>query len=101
MSWLKPKQVQAVEQAAQAFLDTRAKFPTSTLAQMYDPYPMPAELRTAHNQLDRTVEALYAIKAGSTVAQRLDVLLNGYQALAPSLALGSKSKVTRKKRANP
>ena len=82
---LKPAQVEAVEQAAQEVLEARQKFAGSTLAQMYDPNLMPAELRKAHNALDRAVEALYGLKAGSTEAQRLALLLTKYQELVPTL----------------
>lgn len=82
---LKPKQVQAVEQAAQQVLDARTQFPGSTLAQLYDPLTMPADLRKAHNALDRAVDALYGLGAGSTEAQRLALLLTKYQELAPTL----------------
>lgn len=82
---LTPRQVQAVEQAAQGVLDARANYPGSTLADLYDPLTMPADLRTAHNALDRVVDALYGLKAGSTEAQRLSLLLTRYQELAPTL----------------
>jgi hypothetical protein len=38
----------AVEAAAQAVLDARAQYPTSTLADLYDPLLMPVPLRKAH-----------------------------------------------------
>ena len=82
---LTPRQVQAVEGAAQQVLDARIKHQGSTLAQMYDPNLMPADLRAAHNALDRTVEGLYGLKSGSTEAQRLTLLLTKYQELAPTL----------------
>lgn len=82
---LKPAQVQAVERAAQEVLEARQKYPTSTLAQIYDPNLMPADLRKAHNALDRAVEGLYGLKAGSTEAQRLALLLTKYQELVPTL----------------
>ena len=82
---LKPAQVQAVEKAAQEVLEARQKYPTSTLAQMYDPNLMPADLRKAHNALDRALEALYGLKGGSTEAQRLTLLLTRYQELTPTL----------------
>ena len=82
---LKPAQVETVEQAAQEVLDARAKYLNSTLADLYDPLTMPAELRKAHNALDRAVEALYGLKSGSTEAQRLALLLTRYQELVPTL----------------
>lgn len=91
---LKPKQVQAVEEAARAVLEAREKAAGSTLAQMYDPNLMPAELRKAHNGLDRAVEALYGLKAGSTEVQRLARLLELYQELVPTLE--SQIKVQKK-----
>lgn len=94
-SALKPKQVQAVEEAAQAVLKARANHVASTLAQMYDPNLMPADLRKAHNQLDRAVEALYGLKAGSTEAQRLSKLLELYQELVPTLVSQTKPKTKR------
>ena len=42
--------------AAQAVLDARAQYPTSTLADLYDPLTMPAELHKAHQELDHAVE---------------------------------------------
>lgn len=42
------KQTAAVEAAAQAVLDARAQFPTSSLADLYDPNTMPPVLVKAH-----------------------------------------------------
>ncbi|WP_261665537.1 DNA methyltransferase [Deinococcus sp. Marseille-Q6407] len=95
---LKPKQVQAVEQAAQTVLNARAAHPDSTLAQLYDPNLMPVDLRAAHNALDRAVDALYGLKSGSTEAQRLARLLELYQELAPTLESQMKAKAKRGKK---
>ncbi len=46
------KQVAAVEAAATGVLDERAKFPDSSLADLYDPLTMPPELVKAHQRLD-------------------------------------------------
>ena len=40
-------------------LDARAKYPTSTLADLYDPLTMPAPLLQAHQDLDRAVDRCY------------------------------------------
>ena len=48
-------QREAVEKSAQAVLDARAKFPDSTLADLYDPVTMPSVLVKAHADLDRAV----------------------------------------------
>lgn len=48
-----------IEVAAQCVLDARAKFPTASLADLYDPLTMPPELVEAHRTLDRAVDAAY------------------------------------------
>ena len=40
---------------AQAILDARARYPESSLADLYDPLTMPADLRAAHEANDRAV----------------------------------------------
>ena len=52
-----PAQVARVERGAQAVLDARAAFPTSTLADLYDPLTMPRPLLDAHKRLDAAVDA--------------------------------------------
>lgn len=94
---LTPRQVKAVEEAARQVLEAREKHPGSTLAQLYDPLTMPRALRDAHNALDRAVDALYGLKAGSTEAQRLALLLTHYQQLAPTLESQARPTKTRRK----
>ncbi|MEJ7673673.1 MAG: type IIL restriction-modification enzyme MmeI [Chitinophagaceae bacterium] len=53
------KQIKAVEEAAQNVLDVRAKFPESSLADLYDPNTMPPELVKAHQALDKAVDLCY------------------------------------------
>ena len=48
-----------METTAQAVLAARAQYPTSTLADLYDPLTMPAPLLKAHQQLDRAVDRCY------------------------------------------
>jgi hypothetical protein len=43
----------------QAVLDARAQYPTSTLADQYDPLTMLAPLLKAHQDLDRAVDGCY------------------------------------------
>ena len=47
------------EQTAQAILDARAKYPESSLADLYDEVTMPVELRHAHIENDRAVMQAY------------------------------------------
>jgi hypothetical protein len=59
--WPKPteKQKAKIEQTAQAILDARAKYPESSLADLYDERAMPADLRKAHQANDKAVMAAY------------------------------------------
>lgn len=57
-------QKQHIEHCAQAVLDARAAHPDKTLAQLYDPDKMPANLRAAHHALDAAVEAAYGVDFG-------------------------------------
>lgn len=52
----------AIETAAQGVLDARAAHPDATLADLYDPLTMPANLQKAHQTLDRAVDAAYGYK---------------------------------------
>ena len=53
-----------IERCAQAVLDARAAHPDKTLAQLYDPDKMPANLRAAHHALDAAVESAYGVDFG-------------------------------------
>ena len=59
--WPNPtdEQRSKIEQTAQAILDARALYPTSSLADLYDELTMPVELRRAHQDNDRAVMAAY------------------------------------------
>ncbi len=52
-----------IEQTAQAILDARAKYPESSLADLYDDVTMPPELRKAHKENDHAVMAAYGFNA--------------------------------------
>lgn len=82
---LSDKQRQAVEAAAQAVLDARALFARSTLAQLYHPDTMPAELARAHAALDKAVDAAYGYKSGKDDASRVAHLFGLYRRLAAPL----------------
>jgi hypothetical protein len=55
------RQRQEITALAQAVLDARAKFPESSLADLYDPLAMPPDLLRAHRSLDRAVEQAYGV----------------------------------------
>ncbi|CAK8713289.1 Type II restriction/modification system, DNA methylase subunit YeeA [Candidatus Electrothrix aarhusensis] len=72
------KQKEKVEQAAQAVLAARALFPDSTLADLYDPLTMPAELTKAHTALDRTVDKCYRSQPFTNELSRMQFLFALY-----------------------
>ncbi|SMF97908.1 Methyltransferase domain-containing protein [Methylomagnum ishizawai] len=81
------KQRQAIEDAAQAVLDARAKYPNSTFADLYDPLAMPPDLVKAHQKLDAAVDASYSKKKFSGDSDRVAFLFELYQQIiAPLLA---------------
>jgi hypothetical protein len=51
-----------ISQTAQSILDARARYPESSLADLYDPLTMPPDLRAAHAANDRAVLAAYGLK---------------------------------------
>ena len=77
----------AIETAAQAVLDVRAKFQCSdqsaTLADLYDPLTMPPELLKAHQKLDAAVDKAYERSGGrksyKSDAERVAFLFELYQ----------------------
>lgn len=77
----------AIEQAAQGVLNARALYQGGdepcSLADLYDPLTMPAELTKAHQQLDAAVDAAYALngskKSWKNDAERVAFLFELYQ----------------------
>jgi type I restriction-modification system DNA methylase subunit len=61
--WPEPSDAQReeIEQCAQGVLDARDAHPGATLADLYDPDKMPADLLAAHKALDAAVEAAYGV----------------------------------------
>lgn len=73
------KQKAAIETLAQGVLDARAKFPESSLADLYDPQTMPPELLKSHEKLDRAVMKLYGFGKDTTEPQIVEELMKRYQ----------------------
>ncbi len=69
--WPNPTETQKVkiEQTAQAILDARAKYPDTSLADLYDEVTMPVELRKAHQDNDRAVMQAYGFPVKSTFTE--------------------------------
>lgn len=74
-----PETQSMLESLAQAVLETRGRYPESTLAHLYDPDLTPPDLRKAHQQLDRAVDRLYHPRGYKTEPQRLRHLLDLYE----------------------
>ena len=82
--WPTPTEEQKakIEQTAQAILDARAKYPDSSLADLYDELTMPIELRKAHQDNDRAVMAAYGFPVKTmTESQCVAELFKLYQEL--------------------
>jgi hypothetical protein len=73
------EKTKAVEKCAQEVLDVRAKYPTSSLADLYDPLTMPADLVKAHQNLDKAVDNAYGKKSFSSSAERMEFLFELYE----------------------
>ena len=80
-----PAQRSKVEALAQAVLDARAAHPTASLADLYDPDTMPADLRRAHAALDGAVDRLYRPAAFASDRDRVEHLFGRYEALVNPL----------------
>lgn len=85
--WPNPTDEQKVkiEQTAQAILDARAKYPDSSLADLYDEVAMPVDLRKAHQDNDRAVMQAYGFNSkwvdGNKESLIVAELFKLYQAL--------------------
>ena len=74
-----PEQKARIEQTAQAILDARAKYPDSSLADLYDETTMPPELRKAHQQNDKAVMQAYGFSLKMTESECVAELMRMYQ----------------------
>jgi hypothetical protein len=80
-----PAQRAKVDALAQAVLDARAAHPTSSLADLYDPDTMPADLRKAHAALDTAIDRLYRPAPFASDRDRVEHLFGRYEALVNPL----------------
>ncbi len=89
-----PTEVDAAKRAkvgacSQEVLDARAAFPSSTLAELYDPLAMPARLVKAHAALDKAVEKCYRGAKFTSDRERVEYLFALYRTLTSAqLVLG-------------
>ena len=81
--WPEPsdEQKRKIEQTAQGILDARKLYPNSSLADLYDPLLMPAELRNAHTENDRAVMKAYGFDIKMSEVDCVAELMKMYQKL--------------------
>ena len=81
--WCNPTEEQKakIEQTAQAILDTRAKYPDCSLADLYDELTMPIELRKAHQENDKAVMSAYGFNIKMTESEIVTELFKMYEKL--------------------
>ena len=87
----------AVEEAAQGVLDARADHLGATLADLYDPPAMPADLAKVHAKLDRVVEKCYRPQPFPDERRRFEYLFQMYERLTAPLTAIRKRKTKRKR----
>lgn len=78
-------ELRKLELLAQGVLDARAAHAGATLADLYDPDLMPANLRKAHQALDRAVDKLYRKSGFSSDSERVEHLLGLYEKMVAPL----------------
>jgi hypothetical protein len=82
----------AIEVAAQGVLAAREAHPGASLADLYGPLSMPADLTKAHHDLDKAVLTAYGLKPAATDAEVLGELFSRYEQLVAPLAAGMAAK---------
>ena len=80
-----------------AILDERAKHPSKTMAQLYNPTTMPKGLLQAHQELDTAIEQCYRLQPFKNDTERLEYLFKMYEEMLQKDTLFGKQKKTRKK----
>ncbi len=92
-----PKQkIAGVEKLAQQVLKVRERFPESSLADLYDPLTMPADLVRAHQDLDKFVDTCYRPQPFETEMQRIEYLFDLYKVYTQPLFGAEKKKRSKK-----
>ena len=92
------QKVANVEAAAQEVIDARAKFPESTLADLYDSRTMPTELVRAHQKLDKAVDKCYRSQPFTSEMNRVEFLFAAYEELTAPLVQTNKKRSKKKAR---
>ena len=91
-----PDRLQRLAPHADAVLAARANHPNATLADLYDPDLMPADLRKAHQALDRAVDRLYRRSPFTSDRERVEHLFGLYEKML--VPLTAKGRLKRRRR---
>lgn len=78
------EQILRIEQTAQGILDARAKYPDSTLADLYNPTSMKKDLLEAHRRNDQAVLQAYGFSNGISESECVAKLFEMYSKLTES-----------------
>jgi hypothetical protein len=92
--------IKKIETAGQAILNARAKHSGKSLAWLYNPETMPANLQDAHDALDNLIDDAYAYSGEHRDAPRVSFLFEQYQkltSLLPTEADNEGDKVVKSK----
>lgn len=92
------KQKENLNQYVFDILDERAKHPSKTMAQLYNPTTMPKGLLQAHQALDTAIEQCYRLQPFKNDTERLEYLFKQYEEMLTKDTLFAKQKQTRKRR---
>ena len=82
--------------SALRILAARERWPDRSLAELYDPDKMPANLRAAHQANDALVDSLYRKKAFGSDTDRMELLLSMYRDLVAEVDEDKASKTKKK-----
>jgi hypothetical protein len=81
-----------------SILEARAKHPSKTIAQLYNPDTMPKGLKQAHQELDEAIEKCYRLQPFKNDTERLEYLFKMYEEMIKKDTLFQKDKKTRKRK---
>ena len=90
------KQREKIVQTAKTILDVRAKYPNSSLADLYDETTMPPELRKAHKANDKAVMSAYGFKSSATEAEIVAELFKRYEQRVKELEAKNEESASKK-----
>lgn len=90
------KDIDKLQPFAKAILTARAKHPDATLAELYDPDSMPADLRKAHIANDKAVDKLYQKGGFASERERVEYLFMLYEKMTAGMLAAEKKPKKRK-----